>query len=578
MEIPIRTVLLLSDDWSDTVEGHVAINKALSLSLTGYEGVRVCCSTLRPPSQAGAEKSQVQLVSLTTDRTKDLRQLYASFNDNPQSLWTKAVLGKVPETSFIIGHSPGTAEAAVKLRDSCYPSSKVILFFHVVPDDLEWLSEALPYRLPSDDDLVRLAEKVDVVYSVTKPVHSFFDAKFRNRAQKSIDHRLYTPQCTKAVFDIVPEKDRTFSKSSNGLRVLVLGRGLGAEDWQGLDIAVSALAKVATLLKDRGGPTVSLTVGDVPRHQRELVRTALAALTEGSDLSLDVKTYKDSVEQFRDMARYHLCLVPSRAEPFGYGGLVPISAGIPTIVAEDSYLASLIKRLTIDPSQFLVRTTRDAKAFKQDAGLWKDRILELVDEKAAMAAYDRAQQLKLALKRDEVTIQSHDNVVAYCLRGIQLKVEVAQLDFLHPNDDQHETETRRRLSTFLVSLLRQSWRLKRHSLITTAADLHPLLAGVSLPMEKVIKNVTDKVEDLGRRIVAVDDASGCLFVYCPGRKALRDLWSMSDRINKAMTDVLFKDDKLGVLGRFKLREAQTKLVIPGPEFLKHNEELLLATS
>lgn len=67
-----------------------------------------------------------------------------------------------------------------------------------------------------------------------------------------------------------------------------------------------------------------------------------------------------------------------------------------------------------------VRTTRDAKAFKQDAGLWKDRILELMDEKAAAAAFDRAQLLKMALKSDEVTIQTHDNLVAYCLRTLCL--------------------------------------------------------------------------------------------------------------------------------------------------------------
>lgn len=162
--------------------------------------------------------------------------------------------------------------------------------------------------------------------------------------------------------------------------------------------------------------------------------------------------------------------------------------------------------------------------------------------------------------------------------GIQLKVEVAQLEFAQPNDSQHETETRRRFASFLLALIRQSWRLKRHSLICSSADLQPLFTGIDLPMDKVIKNVTDKVEDLGRRIVAIDDASGSLFVYCPGRKALRDLWSMSDRINKSMAEVLLQDDKLAILGQFKLKEASTRLVIPGPEFLKHNEELLLATN
>ena len=44
--------------------------------------------------------------------------------------------------------------------------------------------------------------------------------------------------------------------------------------------------------------------------------------------------------------------------------------------------------------------------------------MELMEDKAAAAALDRAQLLKMALKRDEVTIQTHDNLVAYCLRRL----------------------------------------------------------------------------------------------------------------------------------------------------------------
>lgn len=571
--IPVRTIVLLCDEWKDdSVEGVAAINRSVAQSLTGHEGARVFCVTIKPLDRSAQEEAKVgdvQLFSLFDGSKQDLREQYRAFNGTPEPIWMRSVHKKIPEVSFIVGHFPGTAEAAVGLRDSVYPSSKVILFYHVIPEDVEWLADKLPYTVPSDNDLIRLAEKADAVYSVTNQVHSFFQAKFLNRAQKTIDHRLYLHQCSKQVFDVTPERGRDLPK--NELRAFVLSRGSGMEEWQGLDIATCAMAKVATILKDRGGgPGVSLTIGNVDPAQKEAVRGALAPFTEGTDLRLDLKAYKSSKEQFIDMSKYHVCLVPSRAEPFGSVGLLPLGIGIPTLIAQNSYLATTVKRLTVDPSQCIVRTTKDVNAVRQDAGLWKDRVLELIDDKAAEK---RSHQLKLATKRDDVTIQTHDNLVAYCLRGIKFKIEVTQMKFINQTDGREETATRNRLAGFLVSLLKQSWRLKRHPLIKLS-DLQSLLPGTQLPFEDIIKNITDKIEDMDRRIVEVDETNTSLNVYCPGRKALRDLWAMNDRINKSLAELLFKNDRFSILMHFKLKDATTRIAIPGPEFLKHNEEML----
>lgn len=52
-------------------------------------------------------------------------------------------------------------------------------------------------------------------------------------------------------------------------------------------------------------------------------------------------------------ARFDLCLVPTRSEPYGHVGLEAISAGLPTLMSEQSVLASMVRRLVPDPGDYL---------------------------------------------------------------------------------------------------------------------------------------------------------------------------------------------------------------------------------
>ena len=52
-------------------------------------------------------------------------------------------------------------------------------------------------------------------------------------------------------------------------------------------------------------------------------------------------------------------------------------------------------------------------AVRQDSSVWRDRILAVL--KDPQSAREQAMQLRTALRRDETTKESHDNVIAYTL-------------------------------------------------------------------------------------------------------------------------------------------------------------------
>ena len=59
---------------------------------------------------------------------------------------------------------------------------------------------------------------------------------------------------------------------------------------------------------------------------------------------------------------------------------------------------------------------------------------------------------------------------------------------------------------------------------------------------------TGLLEERGRRIVAIDERA--LFVYCPRRSDLQDLWARSSRVAMALLEILCYDDDFQALCRF----------------------------
>ena len=60
-----------------------------------------------------------------------------------------------------------------------------------------------------------------------------------------------------------------------------------------------------------------------------------------------------------------------------------------------------------------VPITPTSSAYRQDASVWRDRILDLI--KHPQAARKHAQQLQMAIRRDSPTKETHDNIICYIL-------------------------------------------------------------------------------------------------------------------------------------------------------------------
>jgi len=154
--------------------------------------------------------------------------------------FAKELKTKIPWVTHIVGHAPVSCQAATWIRRKLYPTSQLILFYHVLPQDTDWMGESLPYPHLSTEDYIKMAQSCDVIFSVTSRVYEYFEAKFINRPEFLIDHRLYLPQSPSEVFAVRPEALGNLDPPS----VLVLQSDDQADD-QGIDIALKAMMKVA---------------------------------------------------------------------------------------------------------------------------------------------------------------------------------------------------------------------------------------------------------------------------------------------------------------------------------------------
>lgn len=74
----------------------------------------------------------------------------------------------------------------------------------------------------------------------------------------------------------------------------------------------------------------------------------------------------------------------------------------------------------------VVKTTRDIKAVKKDAAVWSQRIVHVLDN--PQVAKSQAALLRTALKNDELSRETQDNFIAYCI-GLTFQCVLSQVLF-----------------------------------------------------------------------------------------------------------------------------------------------------
>lgn len=143
--------------------------------------------------------------------------------------------------------------------------------------------------------------------------------------------------------------------------------------------------------------------------------------------------------------------------------------------------------------------------------------------------------------------------------------------------EKDKTGLRLRFEELLVKIMRVCWRLKSHTLESCSNHEYAgsqLVQGAVLPIDWIINHVLNKVEELNRRVVAIDDESKSLVIFCPTRKALRDLWAKCNIISRNLLNILKKKEECNsLLNNLKIKSVETELIIEGSEFYKISQFL-----
>ena len=209
---PPINVLLIADQVSMFAEGLSSVNRNLIVALAGYSGVGVTTTVFAPTNRHTeslineSKELHVRIISLSEDvcsidpDTNPLR-LYSELSTSPQNFDHRFRLDGVQSRSYthIIGHSPISCKLAIHLCERLFRDAKLILFFHIIPGELEWLANDNEIARQSDEEHMEMAQRADVVFSVTPKVHKHFDCLFREESRVPIDHRLFIPIASKEV-------------------------------------------------------------------------------------------------------------------------------------------------------------------------------------------------------------------------------------------------------------------------------------------------------------------------------------------------------------------------------------------
>ena len=230
-----------------------------------------------------------------------------------------------------------------------------MLFYHTTPQILAPFADEIPFPAINDSEMIELAEQSDIIYSVGEKTHWYYNARFRNRASREIDNRLFLPQNTKEVFNVLYNPDLN---SQNVNLLTIVPSGDLDDTLSGLDIVLCSTNKVAvaTIEGATTRPSLTLTIGITGGRLHERTDEIIKRYATSAHLKIEIHIYSNWEELNLDLSSCHLILAPTRCELMGHIGLLGLSVGVPTIVAANGIISQIIKRLAVDPEGIFATT------------------------------------------------------------------------------------------------------------------------------------------------------------------------------------------------------------------------------
>ncbi|XP_070556475.1 uncharacterized protein [Ptychodera flava] len=337
-----RSLLVINDEWGTQKGGISTVNRLIS-GLAAEIG-QVYATALKRNTEDidDARRRGIKLIlpKVLGDRSPDLDWLNTYY-----TLHFKEIK-EIEDLEVIIGHQPVTSRAALNIRNEWFRSKKVILFNHVIPEDTdvhkdEWAPSTVQKK---EDELCDHATDAKVVFSVGHRIYSHFQNKFRSH--RSIIHELFIPSLMKVFLKSTYRNHYRQPK----VQILTFGRVDGVQGLKGYDIAAAALGKVVEYFKNKNKPAHKIPVWKIRGIQQELdkqkeqekAENIMKLINDGHLQSIPAP-YATQKEIQKDLQQSHLCLMPSRNEPFGMVGMEAMAAGLPVLITSNSGLADLLK-------------------------------------------------------------------------------------------------------------------------------------------------------------------------------------------------------------------------------------------
>ncbi|XP_066268980.1 sucrose synthase-like [Branchiostoma lanceolatum] len=404
------TILLLNDEYGTSKGGISTINQQIGRFLRKANAIVFCTVLYKVPpedDQACADEDGVQLI--TPVRPKRLKR-------EPNWEWLEfyhtihyPYLPK--KVDFIIGHSAITSQIARNIQAQRYPSAKVILFTHVMPEDTDYYkgNEKAIAASEKSKAMVWEAENVHAVFAVGRRIYQHFKTKYR-LLEKGKEPDIH--------YCFLPKPSQTFARTKvrfdeGQLTVLSVGRVRDVEKLKGHDLAARAMGKVAEIITDVVWLARGIDTDDYEKSKK-ILEDNLAS----GKLKPTLLPYGTQQEISEDIQQAHLVLMPSRAEPFGLVGLEAIAAGIPVLISDKSGLANLIddlikdKKIAPDHRHRIVETSVRDSDLNENAKVWAGKIVDTL--KHVKSEFDKAAKFKKELIESKYWEESYRTLLSAC--------------------------------------------------------------------------------------------------------------------------------------------------------------------
>jgi glycosyltransferase involved in cell wall biosynthesis len=364
-------ILAVATEWNSRHGGLSTFNRELCVALAS-SGVSVFC----------------YVPHATEDEVRDALDngVFVLSSPNSTSLERRPPLPEGMLPNVIIGHDRISGPQALALREDFFQDSKLILFIHTAPREIERYKPPERGETSSDSADQRahlqkqLAMASDVVAAVGPRLYAAIQTELVGENRPPLLARIDPGMHTALPPGTEPQI----------INCLLFGR---AEDdaLKGLDIAARALGILHGSFTDSGRRRPQLVIRGAVIGSGDALRDALRKVSGNTQLQIDVRPFLADVAVIRAEVRSAwVVLLPSRTEGFGLVALEAIGQGIPLLVGDQSGIASLLHSQCPDLAPNLCVPFHDA--LEADASEWARRIEFVLRDRPA--ALGRASQLR----------------------------------------------------------------------------------------------------------------------------------------------------------------------------------------